>query len=118
LSLRSFKNAFSGIAAALKDGSNIRFMSVCFILIIPISFILGLSGLEWAVVLLCCAGVISLEMINTAIEAAVDAKTSGFHPCAKKAKDAAAGAVLLFCIFSAAIGLIIFVPHIVELFGR
>lgn len=84
MSLRSFKNAFSGIAAALKGGSNMRFMYVCFILIIPVSFILGLSGLEWAVVLLCCAGVISLEMINTAIEAAVDVKASEFQPHAKK----------------------------------
>ncbi len=117
MSLRSFKNAFSGIAAAFKGGSNIRFMSVCFILIIPVSFILGLSGIEWAVVLLCCAGVISLELVNTAIEAAVDIKTLEYHPYAKKAKDVAAGAVFVFSIFSAVIGLIIFIPHIIKLFG-
>jgi diacylglycerol kinase len=112
LSLRSFKNAFSGIAAALKSGHNIRFMVACLILIIPVCILLGLSALEWAVILLCCAGVISLELMNTAIESAVDIKTSEFQPLAKKAKDVAAGAVLVFSLFSAAIGLIIFIPHI------
>lgn len=115
--LRSFKNAFSGIASAFKSGGNIRVMSACFILIIPVCFILGLSGFEWAVILLCCAGVIALELVNTAIESAVDLKTSGYQPLAKRAKDIAAGASLVFCVFSAAIGLIIFIPHIMRLFG-
>jgi diacylglycerol kinase len=112
--LRSFKYAVRGVAAALA-GRNIRIMAACFVLIIPVCFLLGLSAIEWAVVLLCCAGVISLEMVNTALESAVDIATTEYKPLAKKAKDIAAGAVLVFSIISASVGLIIFVPHIIRL---
>lgn len=116
--LRSFRHAFSGIAQALKSGRNIRIMAVCFVILIPVCILLGLSVVEWAVILLCCAGVVSLEMVNTAIESAVDMITGDFKPLAKKAKDVAAGAVLVFCVLSAAVGLIIFLPHIIRLFGK
>jgi diacylglycerol kinase len=112
--LHSFQYALRGIAAAL-IGRNIRIMAVCFALIVPVSFLFGLSGIEWAAILLCCAGVISLEMVNTALESAVDIATTEYKPLAKKAKDIAAGAVLVFSILSAVIGLIIFVPHIIRL---
>ncbi len=113
--LDSFKYAFLGIRGALKEGRNFRIMAVCFIVVIAAGILLGLSGLEWAAILLCCAGVLSLEMVNTAMESAVDLATDEYKPLAKKAKDTAAGAVLVFCLFSAAIGFIIFIPRLIDL---
>jgi diacylglycerol kinase (ATP) len=54
----------------------------------------------------------SLEMVNTALEAVVDLVTEEYRPLAKKAKDTAAGAVLISAIMAAVIGLIIFLPKI------
>ena len=57
----------------------------------------------------------SLEIVNTALEAAVDLATDEWKPLAKKAKDAAAGAVLVSAITAAIIGLWIFIPRLFEL---
>ncbi len=73
---------------------------------------LSLSMLEWLFIILAIGGMLSLEMINTAIERAVDLVTDQYHPLAKDAKDIAAGAVLLYAIMSVIIGVIIFVPKI------
>lgn len=113
--LDSFRYAFHGIRDALKDGRNFRIMAAFFVLVVAAGIILGLSALEWAAALLCCAGVLSLELVNTALEAAVNVATDEYRPLAGKAKDAAAGATLVFSLFSAAIGLIIFIPHIIDL---
>ncbi len=114
--LDSFKYAFHGIRYALKEERNFRIMAACFIAVVIAGILLGLSVPEWAAILLCCAGVLSLEMVNTSLESAVDIATDEYKPLAKKAKDTAAGAVLVFCLFSAAIGLIIFIPHVIGLF--
>jgi len=116
MSLKSFKNAATGIITALKGGANFRIICAVFILVVALGVVVGISPLEWTAVLLCCAGVISAEMINSSIEQTVDLCTKEYSETAKKAKDMAAGATLVFSIFSAAIGLIIFIPHIIELF--
>jgi undecaprenol kinase len=115
LSLRSFKFAIRGIISAVLYGKNLRIMLVFFSVVIAASIFFDLSGLEWAVILVCSAGVISTEMINTAIETVINMITSEYKPLAKIAKDIAAGAVLVFSIVSAAVGLIIFVPRILQL---
>ena len=111
--MRSFLYAFLGIRAALKSGRNLRIMTACAALAIVLSFVFGLSGTEWAAVLICCAGTLSLEMINTSIETVINGLTHEYKPQAKKAKDIAAGAVLVFSVFSLATGLVIFVPRII-----
>jgi undecaprenol kinase len=66
--------------------------------------------LEWCVILIVIAAIISLEMVNTAIEAIVDLASPQIHPLAKIAKDVGAGAVLVFAIASVIIGGLIFLP--------
>ena len=56
-----------------------------------------------------------LETVNTAIEAVVDLVTEEKKPLAKKAKDAAAGAVLIAAIMAAGAGLLIFLPKFFDL---
>ena len=60
--------------------------------------------------------VISAELVNTAVEAAVDLNTNYYHPLAKVAKNTAAGAVLVISGFALIVGLIVFLPKIWHLF--
>ena len=59
--------------------------------------------------------ILSLELVNTAVEAVVDLVTEEKKPLAKIAKDTAAGAVLVSAIAAAIIGCIIFIPYLLEL---
>ncbi|MCR5770222.1 MAG: diacylglycerol kinase family protein [Butyrivibrio sp.] len=118
---KSFGYAFEGIFNTIKDERNIKIHLVVTVLVIIFGFILNISLSEWFVCILLFAIIIPLELVNTAIEAVVDMTSKGYDPLAKKAKDAAAGAVLVAAILSAVIGGIIFFPKlyyfIIELFS-
>ena len=82
-------------------------------LVVICGFIFHLSVMEWFICILLFALVISLELVNTAIEAVVDLCTpSEIHPLAKTAKDTAAGAVLVSAMASVIVGLMIFIPKL------
>ena len=81
-------------------------------LVIIAGCILRISIMEWLICLILFAQVLSLEIVNTAIEACVDLVSEERKPLATLAKDAAAGAVLISAIFAAIIGLLIFVPKV------
>ena len=112
---RKFQYAFRGIGKALSEEVTFRIMLVCFVLVIALGLLLCVSTLEWAALLLCSGAVLCAEMLNTAIERAVDLASPEKHPLAGKAKDISAGAVLVLSVFAAAVGLIIFIPRIVAL---
>jgi diacylglycerol kinase len=78
---------------------------------------LRVSRIEWAIITLLIALVLTLEAVNSAIEATVDLVTSEYHPLAKIAKDVAAGAVWLMAITSVVIGAIIFLPPLLALWA-
>ena len=82
------------------------------ILVIILGIVLKISRIEWIICIILFGFVISLELVNTAIETTVDLITQEKNPKAKIAKDVSAGAVLIDAITSAIIGLIIFVPKI------
>lgn len=82
------------------------------ILVTAAGTLLRISVTEWMVCLILFGLIMSLELVNTALEAVVDLVTQEKKPLAKKAKDAAAGAVLVSAIMSAIIGLIIFLPKV------
>lgn len=106
---KSFMYAFAGIRAVCSE-RNFRFHLFAMGVVIIAGFLTGISANEWTILLLAIAAVLSLEMTNSAIERIVDLVTDEFHPLAKRAKDLAAGAVLIAAIFSVIIGLIIFLP--------
>ncbi|MFR7746886.1 MAG: diacylglycerol kinase family protein [Eggerthellaceae bacterium] len=89
------------------------FMVLCIIL----GFIFEITLVEWLVVLVCFGLVLGGECFNTALEAIVDLASPDYHELARLAKDAAAGAVLLFSLASLAVGICIFAPRIFELVG-
>lgn len=112
---KSLGYAISGIIQCIQKERNIKIHLVFMFLVIICGFLFQLSITEWLVCILLFGLVISLELVNTAIEAAVDLCTQEYHPLAKIAKDTAAGAVLISAIASVVIGLIIFVPKILSL---
>ena len=107
--------AARGLAAAFRSERNFRFdifMALCVILC---SLICPLEGWERCVLYTLCALCLFAEGVNSAIERAVDLASPDFNPLAGEAKDIAAGAALICAVFSAAVGLYIFVPYGIDL---
>ena len=103
-----FCYAFSGILEAIKNEGHLRFHIMIAVLISIFAYFYGINRLEWAVLLLSIGMVIGTELLNTAIERAVDTATDEIKPSAKFAKDAAAGAVLVFAAVSVLVGICLF----------
>ena len=110
----SFKHAYEGILYAVTKERNMHVHVSFAILVIIAGALFGISYAEWLICLILIALVLSLEMVNTAIEAVVDMITTKEDPKAKVAKDTAAGAVLITSVVAAFIGIIIFVPRIFD----
>mgnify|MGYP001599045274 CR=1 FL=1 len=108
----SFKYALEGILVALKDQPNLIFHLLASIIVVLLGHIFEISTYEWLILTLTIGVVITVELTNTAIEEVVNSFTSDTHPGAKKAKDVAAGAVLVISIAALIIGLLIFLPYI------
>ena len=108
----SFGHAFRGVGSALRSEVHLRFHAVATVVVLGLGFYCGLGRLEWALVALAVAGVWTAELLNTAIEALTDLASPNFHPLAGKAKDVAAGAVLLAAAGAAAVGALVFGPHL------
>jgi len=113
--IRSFGYAFEGIYYALRTQRNMRVHLGIGVVAAVLGIWLGISGVEWAVLLVMMALVLALEMVNTVVEALVDLVTDRFHPLAKVAKDVAAGAVLVAAILAVGVGLFLFLPRLLHL---
>lgn len=112
----TFKFALEGIRVSFINEKNIRFHLFFSVFVIVFGIIFNLTQTEWMLIFFAIAGMIVVEMINTAIERVVDLVTDQYHPLAKQAKDIAAGAVLIYAILSVVIGMIIFIPKILSFF--
>lgn len=109
---KSFGYAFEGIWDTVKSERNMQIHLGFTVCVIIAGVIFRISLIEWMFCFVLFGLVMSLELVNTALEAAVDVATDEWKPLAKKAKDAAAGAVLIAAIMSAIIGLMIFIPRL------
>lgn len=111
---QSFKNACSGINISFGSERNIKIQIILMVGAIVIGKVLGLSTLEWISIILASTFVIGTEMINTAIEFTIDIICHDkFHPLAKKAKDIAAGAVLIASLGALIVGGLVILPKII-----
>ena len=106
--LDSFNYAFEGIIHVLRTQRNLRIHFGIAIAVIVAAVWIGVGRLELIALLFAIAFVLVAEMINSAIEGAIDASTTSFDPNAKLAKDIAAGAVLIASITALAIGYLVF----------
>lgn len=115
--LRSFGYAFEGVAYILRTQRNARIEIVVGIAAVLLAAWLGISAVEWAVVVLMIVIVLALEWMNTALELAVSLASPEAHPSAKAAKDVAAACVLLGAFASLVVGVLLFGSRLVARFA-
>jgi diacylglycerol kinase len=113
--IRSFGYAIKGIGAAFHKQVNIKVHFIAALVVIGAGLMFSVSSIEWCVLLLTIGLVISLEMVNCALENLVNLVSPDYHPLAGKVKDIAAGAVLIASIIAATVGIIIFFPYFISL---
>lgn len=113
--LNSFKYAFNGIITSFRTEKNMKIHILMMLLVAIAGIILKISVIEWIICIILFAIVISAELFNTAIETVVNMITMEKNKKAKIAKDVSAGAVLVTAIGSAIVGLIIFIPKVVNI---
>lgn len=114
--VEAFACAFKGIVKTAVERNfkiELCFAFIAFIL----GFLLSISTHEWLAVIICIAVVLGGEAFNSAVESVVDLVSPEFNELAGKAKDCAAGAVLLFSLGSLAVGCVIFIPKLLALLG-
>ena len=116
--IRSFKYAIIGILAMLKSQHNAWVHAVATVVVCGLGLFFGFTASEWCWIILAIMSVWTAEALNTAFEFLADVASPEFHPLARKAKDVAAGAVLISAIGSVVIGLLIVGPHVLELINQ
>ena len=97
---------------------NARIHAVATVLAVAAGALARISPTEWGLIVLAIVCVWAAEALNTSIEFLVDLVSPELHPLAAKAKDVAAGAVLVAAIGSLIIGALVFGPHIFSLLER
>ena len=114
--LKSFRYAFKGIIALVKTQHNVWIhLSITFAVIMA-GILLNISLIEWLFIICAISMVLVAEGFNSAVEFLGDALTKQHHELIEKAKDIGAGSVLIAAFAAAAIGLIVFLPHVSRLF--
>ena len=106
--LESFNNAINGIIDTVRTERNMKIHLIVALCILIASFFFDITRYEFLILAITITMVIVAELINTAIEATIDMTTNYYHPLAKIAKNAAAGAVLITAINALLVGYIIF----------
>ena len=114
--IKSFGYAASGIAQAFREGRNFKVQLGFAVLAIVLGIALRIDPVEWCAIAICIGVVLGGECVNTAIEAVVDLVSPDYHELAKRAKDCAAGAVLICSFASVAVAAFVFLPRIIHLF--
>lgn len=114
---RSFHHAYDGIVSAVRTQRNMRFHVFAAVGVLVASLLLGVSGLELAVLVLTIVFVFVVEMLNTALEFVVDLVTNEYHPLAKLAKDVSAGAVLVSSVGAVLVGYLVLADDLGPLFA-
>lgn len=112
----SIKYSIEGLTYAYKNEQSLWLHGVGSLVIISLGFVLGISFNQWAILIIALVIVLAIELLNTAIEAAVDLITKEIHPLAKIAKDCGSAASFVSAIMLFIISLFIFVPYIINIF--
>ncbi|RFM28844.1 diacylglycerol kinase family protein [Deminuibacter soli] len=110
------RHALDGIKVFLATEKNGKIQTVIALLVVAAGCWFHISAAEWCLVLFCMGLVISMEMVNTAIEKLCNHVTPIQHPSIKTIKDISAGAVLFAAIIAAITGSIIFYKYVIALF--
>ncbi|MBX6764661.1 MAG: diacylglycerol kinase [Rubrobacteraceae bacterium] len=104
---RSFEHAYHGLVYAVRTQRNMRIHVTAAVVVLVVSLLVGVSALELVALILAIMFVLVTELLNTAMEFAVDLVTEEYHPLAKLAKDVAAGAVLVSSVGAVLVGYLV-----------
>ena len=110
--MQTFTNSLNGIRCYARDGKSIILYLVGVILEVLFAILFNVSGLEWILIIVMLGIILSVELLNTAIEAVCDAVTKEFNPLIKIAKDCGSGATFVVSTVTVILNLIIFIPKI------
>src|SRR5262245_52352645 len=113
--LRSVRYAVRGIGVMLRTQHNAWVHAVATIVALGAGFALRIAAGEWLAVVLAIMAVWTAEALNTAFEALCDVASPEFHPLVERAKDVAAGAVLVSAIGALGVGVLVFGPKLLAL---
>lgn len=109
---RSFSFAGQGVWHVVRTQRNMRVHLLAAVVAVVAGLVLRISAVDWACVLLAIGLVLTAEALNTVVEALADLCTEEYHPLAKIAKDAAAGAVLIASVAALGVGVAVFLPRL------
>lgn len=109
---RSFVYAGRGLRTLLVSQHNAWIHAAASCAVIVGAVYLGLDRVEWVMLILAMLAVWTAEALNTALEFLCDVASPDFHPLVEKAKDVAAGAVLICALGATGVGLLVFAPHL------
>lgn len=112
---RSIRDAGKGIVFVFKTEQNFRVQTTMAILVLVLSFVFSLRTWEIILIILLVMMVMTMEMLNTAVEKFADLLMPRLHHYIYVIKDVMAGAVLLTSLGSAVVGVMIFWPHFINL---
>ena len=114
--LKSIKYSLDGLVHAYRYEQSLWIHGCATLLAVILGIIFQIRLSEWAIIFIALGIILALELINTAIEAAVDLTTTEYHPLAKVAKDCGSAASFVMSIVSVVISLFVFGPYFLELF--
>lgn len=113
---QTLKNSYNGLKSYAKEGKSIIIYLFGVILEVLMGIVYNINGLEW-ILIVCILGIIlSVELLNTAIESTCDAISKEYNPLIKIAKDCGSAATLVICMVAVILNVIIFLPKVVALF--
>jgi diacylglycerol kinase len=107
-----FKYSYEGLVDGVKHDFSIQLQFMLGFIAILIAVLLGFTDLEWCILILCIALVISMEYINSSIESIIDRFDPSWHMLTKQAKDLGSAAVLFSAILAGIVGLILVARHL------
>ena len=114
--LKSVKYSLDGLIYAYRYEQSLWIYGLLSLLAVIMGFIFKIKLSEWAIIFIALGSILAMELLNTAIEAAVDLTTTEIHPLAKIAKDCGSAASFVMSIVSVVISLFVFGPYLMELF--
>lgn len=117
--LRKFGYAFRGLFTSLKEESSlvVHFIIGAIILVMGAILYKQMHDYDWMIIVLLIGIIIGMELLNTSIENLVDMISFKYNYNARKIKDVSAAATLILTLIAVVIGLIIFIPKIINVFN-
>jgi len=112
--LKTFKHALNGIAHVFKKEQNFKTHIIATILVITAGILFSIDKTEWMIIIIAISIVTAFEIINSAIEYLCDFVSPEYNEKIKHIKDASAGAVLISAIGALVLGLVIFLPRVLD----